>query len=364
MPLVPRPGILDIAPYVAGEAKAAGAERLIRLASNEGALGPSPRAVAAYTAIAEELHRYPDPHSTALREALGRRHGLDPARIVCGTGSDDLIMLAARAFAGPGDEVVYSAHGFILYPIVARSVGATPVAAPERGLRLDVDAILERVTMRPRIVYVTNPNNPTGSYVPAGEIARLHAGLPDSVLLVIDAAYAEYMTAEDYTAGLELVDAADNVIVTRTFSKIYALGALRLGWAYCPPAVADLFNRIRNPFSTTAAAQSAGVAAVEDEAFVAESRAHNDRVRAWFSDACRKLGLTVHPSVTNFVLVSFARQAPGRDDAEAARLFLKERGILVRQMGAYGLGDCLRISIGRDDEMQAAAAALGAFLHD
>ncbi|WP_207456504.1 histidinol-phosphate transaminase [Azospirillum sp. SYSU D00513] len=354
---VPRPGILDIAAYVGGEHHGS-----IRLASNEGALGPSPRAVEAYQRIAGELHRYPDGGSTKLRQALAKRYGLDADRIVCGAGSDELIGLLVRAYAGPGDEVLYSQYGFLMYPIAAKSVGATPVVAPEKGLTADVDALLARVTPRTRLVFLANPNNPTGTYLKAEEVARLHAGLPADVILVIDAAYAEYMTQNDYSDGTGLVERHPNVVVTRTFSKIFALGSVRLGWAYCPAAIADVLNRIRGPFNVTAAAQAAGVAALEDVEFIDRSRAHNDQWRAWFSDAATALGLTVHPSVANFVLVDFKGQRPGKDDAEAARLFLKERGILVRQMPSYGLPSCLRVTIGTEAEMRAVVQALRDFL--
>lgn len=358
-PVLPtaRPGILEIAPYVGGEA-----EGSIRLASNEGALGPSPKAMDAYARAAASLHRYPDGGSHALREALARRFGLDAARIVCGSGSDELISLLCRAYAGPGDEVLYSAHGFLMYPISAKTVGATPVAAPETGLRSDVDALLSRVTPRTKILFIANPNNPTGSFLTGEELARLHAGLPPQVLLVIDAAYAEYVTRNDYSAGIELVERFPNVVMTRTFSKIFALGSLRLGWAYCGTEVADVLNRVRGPFNVSGAAQAAGVAALEDTDFLARSREHNEACRERFAERLKTLGLTVHPSIANFLLVSFRGQAPGRDDAEAARLFLKARGILVRQMHAYGLADCLRITIGTDAEMDAVAAAVEAFL--
>lgn len=346
----PRPGILDISPYVGGESTAEAADnrlgRLIRLASNEGAFGPGPKAVAAYLARAGELHRYPDGGSTELRRALAARYGLDSGGIVCGAGSDEIISLLVRSYVGPGDEVVYSAHGFLMYPLSAKSVGATPVAAPERGLRTDVDALLAAVTDRTKLVFVANPNNPTGSYLSAEEMGRLHAGLPPHVILVVDAAYAEYMNRNDYADGSALVDRFDNVVMTRTFSKIHGLGSLRLGWGYCPAAIADVLNRVRGPFNVSAAAQAAGVAALEDTGFLDRSRAHNEACRERTAEALRALGLTVHPSVANFLLVDF-----GGRDAEAARLHLKRHGALVRQMGAYGLPGCLRVSIGQDEEM-------------
>jgi histidinol-phosphate aminotransferase len=355
---VPNPGILDIAPYIGGESHAPGAGRLIRLASNEGALGPSPRAMEAYRAGSESIHRYPDGGSGTLRAGLAKRWGLDAARIVCGAGSDEMLQLLAKCYAAPGDEVLYSRHGFLVYPIAAKAAGATPVAAPETDLRTDVDAMLAHVTERTRIVFVANPNNPTGSYISKAEMERLHAGLPPHVLLVIDAAYAEYVDAPDYSDGAEMVERHANVVMTRTFSKIYALGGMRLGWAYCPDAVADVLNRTRGPFNVSSAAQAAGLAALEDGDFIERSRRHNAEWRQWFTDRLRQDGFTVHPSVGNFVLVSFKDLPAGKADAEAARLHLKSRGILVRQMGGYGLPDCLRVTIGLEAEMRAVADAL------
>jgi len=293
--LVPRPGILDISPYVGGEARVAGVERPIRLASNESALGPSRKAIAAYRALADEIHRYPDGSAQELREALGQRHGVDPARIVCGAGSDELITLLLRCYAGPGDEVLYSRHGFLMYPINALAAGAAPIAVPERELTTDVDAVLARVTERTRLVFIANPNNPTGTYLGAQDVARLHAGLPPSVLLAIDAAYAEFVNRNDYDPGIALVNRADNVVMLRTFSKIYALGGLRLGWAYCPPAIADVLNRVRSPFNVSAAAQAAGIAAVEDIEALNRARAHNAHWLPWFSVRLEAVGLPLTP---------------------------------------------------------------------
>ncbi|CAO3356850.1 histidinol-phosphate transaminase [Azospirillum melinis] len=353
----PRPGILDIAAYVGGEHQGH-----IRLASNEGALGPSPKAMEAYAAAAGTLHRYPDGGSAALRGAIAKRFNLDADRIVCGAGSDEIISLLIRSYAGPGDEVLYSQYGFLMYPIGAKSVGATPVTAPEDGLTASVDNLLARVTPRTRLVFLANPNNPTGTYLPASEVARLHAGLPPDVILVIDAAYAEYMNKDDYTAGEELVERFPNVVMTRTFSKIFALGSLRIGWCYGPAGIVDVLNRVRGPFNVSNAAHVAGVAAVEDAEFLDRSRRHNEQWREWFSATVRELGLTVHPSVTNFVLVDFKGQPAGKDDAESARQFLKARGILVRQMPSYGLPSCLRVTIGTEQEMRAVADALRDFL--
>ena len=357
---VPGPGILDIAPYVGGESKAAGTARPIRLASNESALGPSAKALAAYRALADEIHRYPDGGAAELREAIGRHHGLDPARIVCGAGSDELIGMLLRAYAGADSEVLYSRHGFLMYPIGAQAVGATPIAVPERELTADVDGFLARVTERTRIVFVANPNNPTGTYLPAEEMARLHAGLPRHVVLAIDAAYAEFVNRNDYEPGIALVNRADNVVMLRTFSKIYALAGLRLGWAYCPPAIADVLNRIRGPFNVSAPALAAGVAAIEDVAAVARARAHNDRWLPRLSERLSALGLKLTPSVGNFVLPRFPDDP--RHNADAAFEFLQSRGILTRKMGAYGLPQHLRITIGTGEEMEIVAAALAEFM--
>lgn len=360
---IPNPGILDIAPYVGGEAHAPGADRLIRLASNEGALGPSPKAMEAYRNLTGELHRYPDGTAKALREAIGRRYGYDPARIVCGAGSDELLQLLAKCYAGPGTEVLYSRHGFLIYPIAAKSVGATPVAAPETNLKSDVDALLARVNERTRIVFIANPNNPTGSYLTARELTRLHAGLPEHVLLVIDAAYAEFVRTNDYSSGAELVESFPNVVMTRTFSKIYAMGGLRLGWAYCSSNVADVLNRVRGPFNISSSSIAAGVAAMEDVEFIEKSRILNDENRNWFVEQVQALGLKVHPSVANFVLVDFSEQLGQKADPEAARQLLKSRGILVRQMSSYGLGNCLRISIGLREEMEQVVKGLADWVH-
>jgi histidinol-phosphate aminotransferase len=354
-----RPGIMEIAAYVGGESAIPGVDRIIKLSSNEGPFGPSPLASKAHEAEAASLHRYPDGGAVELRRAIGARYDLDPAKIVCGAGSDELISLLCKAYAGPGDEVLYSEHGFLMYPISARTVGATPVTAAETDRTANVDNLLAAVTDKTRIVFLANPNNPTGTYLPAPEVARLRDGLRDDILLVIDAAYAEYVSVDDYTPGIELVNAGENTVMTRTFSKIYALGGVRLGWAYAPENVIDVLNRIRGPFNVGAAAMAAGVAAISDIAFEDMSRAHNDTWRAWTAAELTKLGLDVTPSIGNFLLVCF--NDAGRD-AEAADAFLKSRGIVVRRMGGYGFPNCLRITIGLADEMRAVIDALAAFL--
>ncbi|MEE8623617.1 MAG: histidinol-phosphate transaminase [Alphaproteobacteria bacterium] len=358
--LAPRPGVLDIEPYVGGRSRLDDRKRVIKLSANEGALGPSPRAVEAYKKAAAEMQRYPDGACAELRAAIGRRFGLEPERIVCGAGSDELLTLLARAYAGPGHEVLHTEHGFLMYPIIARSVGATPVAVPETGLKADLDQLCAKVTEKTRIVYLANPNNPTGSYLSADELERLRARLPDRVLLAIDAAYAEFVTRDDYAPGIDLVDGGDNVVMTRTFSKIFALAGLRLGWAYCPPGIAGVLNRLRMPFNVTAPAQAAGVAALEDVAFTDAARAHNEKWRDWLGDKLVEIGLRVYPSAVNFVLVRFPDE-PARN-ARAAEQFLNAKGIIPRRLGRYGLNQCLRITVGLEHEMEAVADALAEFM--
>jgi histidinol-phosphate aminotransferase len=348
---VPRPGILDVAAYVGGEHSLPGVNRVIRLASNENPLGPSEKAMTAYRNLAPDLNRYPDGGAVSLRRALGAAYGIDPALIVCGAGSDELIGLLVRSFAGVGDEVLYSRHGFLMYAISARTVGAVPVTAPEQNLCANVDALLAHVTPRTKLLFLANPNNPTGSWLPAAEVARLRRGLPENVLLVIDAAYAEYMDEAGYEPGTALVEGNDNVVMTRTFSKIHGLASLRIGWAYCPPAIADVLNRVRGPFNVSAPALAAAEAALADTAHVEHSRSHNAKWRQWFLDRLAGLGFQTWPSGGNFVLVRFP-------DVDEAVRQLNGRGVIPRRMAPYGLPDCLRITIGSGEDMEAVAEAL------
>src|SRR6266481_6129532 len=277
----PRAGVLAIDPYVPGKSKAPGVARVFKLSSNETPLGPSPKAIAAYHAVGEHLEDYPDGDSTALREAIGRAFGLDPSRIVCGAGSDELLNLIADAYLHDGDEAIHTTHAFLVYPIATRGSGATPSVAAEKNHTADVEAMLAAVSERTRVVFLANPNNPTGTYVPFDEVKRLHRGLPAHVLLVLDAAYAEYVQRNDYEAGIELVATAENVVMCRTFSKIHGLASLRLGWMYGPAHVIDAINRIRGPFNTNGPAIAAGIAAIEDAAHQERSREHNTRWLGW-----------------------------------------------------------------------------------
>jgi histidinol-phosphate aminotransferase len=304
------------------------------------------------------LSRYPDGGSTALREAIGARFGLDPARIVCGAGSDELLGLMARGYAGEGDEVLYTEHGFLIYPIAALAVGAVPVKVPETDLTADVDALIARAGNRTRLVYIANPNNPTGSYLNTDALRRLRRGLPDGVILVIDAAYAEFVTADDYDAGVALVNENDNVVMTRTFSKIFGLGGLRIGWAYGPPHIIDVLNRLRMPFNVSTAAQAAGIAALADRAHQDTAARHNAAMRARMTETLRAAGITVPPSQGNFVLARFSGEA----EAAAADAFLKDCGIIVRRVAGYGLPESLRITVGRTEECDAVCHALTRFM--
>jgi histidinol-phosphate aminotransferase len=356
----PRPGVLDIDAYVPGKSEAPGVARVFKLSSNESPLGPSPKAIAAYQGVADQLQDYPDGSASDLREAIGRAFGLDPARIVCGAGSDDLLNLLARAYLRDGDEAIHTTHGFLVYPIATLGAGAKPVVAAEKNHTADVDAILAAVTPRTRIVFLANPNNPTGTYVPFDAVKRLHAGLPADVLLVLDAAYAEYVRRNDYESGIELVATSDNVVMCRTFSKIHGLAALRLGWMYGPAPVIDAVNRIRGPFNVNSPAIAAGIAAIQDSAHVERSREHNTRWLAWLAEEIGKLGLEVTPSVANFVLIHFpATKGRSAKDADA---FLTARGLILRQVGAYKLPNALRMSVGTEEANRLVVAALAEFL--
>ncbi|HYD24717.1 MAG TPA: histidinol-phosphate transaminase [Croceibacterium sp.] len=351
-----KPWIAAIHAYVPGRSQGADGRELVKLSANENPLGTSPRALEARAAAAGPAE-YPDPASTELRAALGERHGIDPARIACGTGSDELLNLAAQAFAGPGDEVIYVRYGFAVYDIAARRCGATVVVAPDRDFGADVDALLGCVTGRTRVVFLANPNNPTGVYLPRDELARLHAGLPASVLLVVDQAYADYLAPGVDDGGLALAAAHGNVLVTRTFSKIYGLAGERVGWATGAPALIEALNRIRGPFNVTVSGQRAAVAALADQAFVDASREHNRAERARFVEVVEGLGnhgLRAVPSEANFVLVLFE----GALTAEAALAGLAQRGYAVRHLPGQGLPQGLRITIGRREDMDAVSAAL------
>lgn len=351
-----KPWIEAIHAYVPGRSKGPGGRELIKLSANENPLGTSPQALAA-RAAADGPDRYPDPDSVRLRAALGKLHGIDPVRIVCGTGSDELLNLAAQAFAGPGDEVIYVRYGFAVYDIAARRCGATPVVAPDRDYGTDVDALLGLVNERTKVVFLANPNNPTGRFLPRDELARLHTGLPNDVVLVVDQAYAEYVSPHEDDEGLVLAASHENVLATRTFSKIYGLAGERIGWATGAPGLIDALNRIRAPFNVTVSGQRAAEAALADQDFVLRSREHNRMERARFVKVIESLGnhgLRAVPSEANFVLVLFQ----GALSAETALHGLAEAGFAVRHLPGQGLPHGLRITIGTREQMDAVAATL------
>ena len=348
---------MAIAPYIPGRSTTDDGRKVAKLSSNENPLGTSPAARAAFAGAAHTLERYPDASATELREALAARHGLDPARIIYGNGSDEILHLAAGAFAGLGDEIIHVRYGFAVYEIATRRVGAVPVIAPDKDYATDVDAILAAVTDKTVMVYVANPNNPTGTYTSKAEIARLHAGLRPDILLVLDHAYAEYIDGDAEDGGMALAETAANVLVTRTFSKMYGLAAERIGWGYASREIIEAMHRIRLPFSITIAGTAAAVAAVGDTEFVDHTRAHNAEWRRWFSDEIGKLGnagLRAVPSQANFVLVVFE----GKLTAEAAYKGLMDAGYIVRWLPGQGLPQALRITIGTEAETRGVAAAL------
>ena len=358
---LPRPGVMQIEAYVPGKSTAGpGVTKVYKLSSNETPLGASPKAQAAMVALGSLLELYPDGQSTALREAIGAKFGLNPAHLVCGSGSDELLSLITNGFMGAGDEGMFTEHGFLVYKIAILAAGGTPVIVKEKNHTADVDAMIAAITPRTKIVYLANPNNPTGTYLPFDEVKRLHAALPAHVLLVLDAAYAEYVRRNDYASGLELVATSDNVVMTRTFSKIYGLANLRLGWMYGPAHVVDALNRIRGPFNVNGAALAAGIAAVQDQAHVDAAVAHNDTWLPWLSDAISALGIRVTPSVGNFLLMHFPK-TPGKT-AKEADAFLSSEGLILRAVGAYGMPDALRLTVGDETANRLVVKALTSFM--
>ncbi|WP_281983548.1 histidinol-phosphate transaminase [Thalassorhabdomicrobium marinisediminis] len=355
MAVTPQPGIMEIDLYVGGKSHVDGVENVLKLSSNENPFGPSDAAKKALERAALGLHRYPSTDHAGLRAAIGEVWGLDPARVICGNGSGELLMLIAQAYAGPGDEVLFTEHGFAMYPIYANANGATPVIVAERDRRIDVDALLAACTERTRIVYLANPANPTGTMLGEAELLRLAEGVPDRAVLVLDGAYAEFV--EGYDAGKALVDRFDNVVMTRTFSKIYGLGGLRIGWAYASQGVIDVLMRIRGPFNLSAPALAAAEAAVRDRAHTEKCRSENARLREWMAGALAELGVPSDTSTANFILARFASE----EEARACNEYLAAQGILLRYVGGYGLPDCIRITVGDEASCRRVVHAIGQF---
>ena len=351
----PQPGIMEIALYKGGDSALPGKGEVLKLSSNENPLGAPESARTAAMRVLHGLNRYPPTDHASLRRAIGEVHGLDPERIVCGVGSGDLLHILGEAYAGPGAEVLFTEHGFSMYPIYARAAGATPVVVPERERVVDVDALLAGVTDRTRIVYVSNPGNPTGTMIPVSELRRLAEGLPDSVLLVLDGAYAEF--ADGYDGGAELVDAFPNVVMSRTFAKIYGLGGLRVGWVYASEQVAGVLNRLRGPFNLSTVALAAAEAAVRDRDWVERCRTENARMRDWLAEALEEVGVPSDTSHANFILARFGSSGI----AAACDGHLREAGIIVRPVAGYGLPDCLRITVGDESGCRRVAHAIRRF---
>ena len=355
--IMPQSGILDIAPYVGGVAHLDGVANVIKLSSNENPFGPSDAAKDAFRRASHDLHRYPSTDHASLRTAIAKVLGLDADHIVCGVGSDEILSLLCQAYAGPGDEVIYTEHGFAIYKISALANGATPVEVPERERVTDVDAILAACTPATRLVFIANPNNPTGTMIGEAEIARLADGLPETAMLVLDGAYADYV--EGYDGGASLVESRDNVVMTRTFSKLYGLGGLRVGWGYAPMHVVDVLNRIRGPFNLSQAALVTAEAAILDTAWAEKCRVDNTRLRAWLAEALAEHGVVSDTSTANFILARFADQ----DQAEACNDFLQAQGLIVRRVAGYNLPHCLRITVGDEASCRRLAHVVGQFMN-
>ncbi|MEM9530958.1 MAG: histidinol-phosphate transaminase [Pseudomonadota bacterium] len=356
--LSPNAGVKRISPYQQGQSEIRGVSEPIKLSSNESSFGPSPAASAAYREAAADLHRYADGSQSALRAAIAEVHQLDPNQILCGNGSDEIIQLMVRAYVSAGDEALLSENGFVMANIHCLAQGAELVIAPEVGYRVSVNNLLDRVSERTRFCTIANPNNPTGTYLTGAELRQLREGLPEQCLLLIDNAYAEYVEAEDFEDGIALVNEYDNVVMSRTFSKIYGLPSLRMGWAYCPKDIVDYVNRIRTPFNTNGPAMAAAAAAIRDQQFVAKLRAHNIRALKHVTATLRELGIEVVPSVANFYLLRFPEDS-GRSGTGADR-YLQSRGIIPRPAG--GSDQFLRITVGTDEENEAVLTALADYL--
>ncbi len=353
--ITPQPGIMQIDLYQSGKATVDGVSDVVKLSSNENPFGPSEAAQEAFARAAHELHRYPSTDHAELRQAIAEVHNLDADRIICGAGSDEIIAFLCQAFAGVGDEVLFTEHGFSMYRISALAAGATPVEAKERERVTDVDALLDACTDKTRLVFVANPNNPTGTMIGGNEIARLADGLPPKALLVLDGAYAEYV--EGFDGGAALVDSRDNVVMTRTFSKIYGLGGLRIGWGYGPKPLIDILNRVRGPFNLSQAQMAAAIAAVRDQEYVTKCRAENTRLRAWLAEALAELGVPSDTSTANFILARFASE----EEAVACDAYLKSQGLIVRLVKGYKLPNCLRITVGDEASCRRVAHAVAGF---
>ncbi|WP_136443224.1 histidinol-phosphate transaminase [Pacificoceanicola onchidii] len=351
----PQPGIMEISPYVGGKSSIEGMSNIVKLSSNENPFGPADSVKEAIARAAHDVHRYPSVDHAELRAAIAEIHGVQADRIICGVGSDEVLHMLAQAYAGPGEEIIYTEHGFSMYKIIAHAVGATPVVAPEQERVVDVDAVLEACTDRTRVVFLTNPGNPTSTMIGLSEVERLAEGIPEQAILVLDGAYAEYV--EGYDGGAKLVEMRENVVMTRTFSKLYGLGGMRVGWGYGPHEIIDVLNRIRQPFNLSTVALAAAETAVRDTAYTEYCRSENARLRVWLAEALGEHGVPCDTSMANFVLARFSCQ----DEAEACDTYLQKQGIIVRRVAGYGLPNALRITVGDESSCRRVAHSIGLF---
>jgi len=361
--LMPKPnqGVMEIEPYVTGESKINGVDKIYKLSSNESALGAPPKAIDAYKQAIENMSFYPDGQALVLRRAIAAAHGLKIDNILCGNGSDELLGLLAHSYLRDGDEAIMTEHGFSIYEIQSRAAGAHVIKVTEKDCRIDIDAIIAALTPKTRVVFIANPGNPTGTYLTSQEIRGLHAALPRNILLVLDAAYAEFVEAPDYEAGSALVENHHNVVMTRTFSKIYGLAGLRIGWLYAPDSVIAALNRVRGPFNVTLPAQMAAAAGVAERNFIANAVAFNTKWRQWLAREIATLGLRVTPSVTNFLLIHFDEI---QKTALEADTYLKSRGFILRRVSGYGFPNALRLSIGCEEANRGVVEALADFINN
>ena len=360
-------GINDLSPYEPGKPiedleRELGIKNAVKLASNENPVGPSPKVLQSIENILKNTHRYPDGNATKLKEVIGKKFSVKPNQVTIGNGSNDIIEFIARSFLGTDDSAIYSEHAFAVYPLVVKAVGAEGIEVPAKNFSHDLDAMLDSIKSNTKIIFIANPNNPTGTYIPKREVERLVNNIPKNILLVIDSAYSEFVDRPDYTDGSEFVSANNNVVMLRTFSKIYGMGGLRLGWSYAPDSVLDILNRVRSPFNVSYPAIVSGIAALGDDEFLEMSQEHNQKWLKWTSDEIKSLGLTSADSVCNFVVVDFPNNNNLKKTAENADIFLKSKGIIVRRMGGYGLPDSLRITIGLEKEMKYLIESLKIFM--
>lgn len=347
--------LLEIKNYKPGKAKVVGKNQVVKLSSNENALGASSKAIKAYQDHAQDISRYADGSCEALREALAKKNNIDAQNIVCGAGSDEILALITTAFASVGDEVIYSKHGFLMYPISAKRVGAKPVVVEEKNFKIDVDDLQKKLSKKTKIIFIANPNNPTGAYLNEKEILEIINLVGSEVLIVLDHAYDEFVEAKDYPNAIALAKKYPNIVVTRTFSKIYGLASLRLGWSFSSQEIAEVLNKVRGPFNVGGAPQFAGVAALNDEEFLQKSKAHNSKwLKIFFAefakmDRSNSLQIKAHPSVANFILLEFKDETTAQKVNES----LLANGIILREMSSYHLPNCLRMTIGTDVENEA-----------